>query len=100
MELQLIVAKEHNWKSNFVMCLVMQPLLALATLGDADDRNDSIRVPLPKVAKASKALYLWYKTADSFANKLCQLNHSFLSLRNTAGKMCLIMQQTCLGHLG
>jgi hypothetical protein len=35
MELQLFEAKEHNWKSNFVMCLVAQPLLDLATLGDA-----------------------------------------------------------------
>jgi hypothetical protein len=28
------VAKKYNWKSNFVMCLIMRPLLALATLGD------------------------------------------------------------------
>jgi hypothetical protein len=90
MEIQLFEAKEHNWKSNFVMCLVTQPLLALATLGDATQiEMILIKLHCPRCPRPVRQVYLWYETADSFTNKLCQWKYSFLWLRNTTGKVTL-----------
>jgi hypothetical protein len=90
MELQLIVAKEHKWKSNFVMCLIMQPLLASAILGDATQiEMILIESRCPKWPRPVRQVYLWYETAHSFTNKLCQWKYSFLWLRNTTGKVTL-----------
>jgi hypothetical protein len=90
MEIQLFVAKEHNWKSNFVMCLIMQPLLALATLGDATQIEMILfESHCPRWPRPVRQVYLWYETANDFANKFCQWNYSFLRLRNTTGKVTL-----------
>jgi hypothetical protein len=93
MEIQLIVAKKDNWKSNCVMCLIMQPLLALATLGDAT-QIEIIEMILyesycPRLPRPVRQVYLWYETADGFSNKLCYWKYSFLWIRNTAGKVTL-----------
>jgi hypothetical protein len=90
MELLLIVAKEHSWKSNFVMCLITQPLLALATLGDATQiEMILIKSHFPRWLRPVRQVYLWYKTADGFASKLCQWKYSLLWQRNTTGKVTL-----------